>query len=91
MGVGRIGRVHGTGVVDERVGGDVGGNQEGGDAHAQAREVVCGMDAVGEAGEGVVVFWAWDVHGWRNVVGEAAVFVKVDNYQAEGRVLSVID
>lgn len=73
MCVSAVGGVRGALVVDEGVGGDVFVDEEGGDADAEAGEVVCGVVGVGEAGEGEVVGGGWDVGGWRDVVCEAAV------------------
>lgn len=80
MRVGGVGRVHGALAVDEGVGRQVGGDDEGGHADAQACEVVLDYVAVGCAVEVYAVAGRWDVCGWGNVVREATVFVKVEDY-----------
>src|SRR6267142_1103737 len=52
-------------------------NQDGGDAHAEAREIKRGIEGVGAAGP-VFVVWI-DSNRWRNVVVETAVLVIDDN------------
>jgi len=79
VGVGAGVGVAGALVMDQGVGRDVLVDEEGGDADAEACEVVANFVFVADTVEGNAVFGGGDRGRWRDVVCEAAVFVEVDD------------
>ena len=69
--------VHGSLGIDEGIGSNPRGDDEGGDTDTQAGKVVLDEVVIGSAVEVYAIARRWDVGRRRNMISEPTVFVKV--------------
>lgn len=91
MRVGAVASVVGTLIVDKRVGCDVFVDHHSWHTDTKAREVVCDVVLIREAGEGDAVVRRRDVDWWGDVVRETSVLVEVDDEERAVPVLTLAD
>ena len=91
MRVSAVGLVHCPFIVNKGVGRDVLVYHECWNADSETCEIVGEVVTFTVATESYAVFGSWDIDGWFDVVGETAMFVKVDDEKCLIPVLTLAD